>query len=265
MKNRWTIVLCAFFSIQLHAASRIDTIRIVSHDSVPLYMTIYTPSTYTPDSIYPVLYLLHGIHGNHHSWEENAHISLLADSLITDSLITPLVIVMPLCIVYDSIYATDIPHYGRNIRDYFRHIKKGEFEAYFPEIEAYITAHYSVKRYAIAGLSSGGRQAAMISNEGGFSVVGLFSPVLTNNQLPQENIGSIYWIRGGGGDLFYPRARRANRYLNAQQIPHDFRRTKGRHNWNTWRKHIEEFLLFAFASERVNSTIDRCESGLETN
>ncbi len=249
-----SVFLFLLLSTSMSAESRIDTIRILSHDSVPLYMTVYTPPAYTPDSVYPVLYLLHGIHGNHYSWEEKAHVRHLADSLIMDSLIVPLVIVMPLCMVHDTTYATDIPSYFRNMRDFFQHIKKGEFETYFPEIEAYVKAHYAIRTYAIAGLSSGGRQAAMISNRGDFSVVGLFSPVLTNNQLPEENIGCVYWIRGGGGDLFYPRARRANRYLNAQQIPHDFRRTRGRHNWNVWRKYIEEFLLFAFAPERVKSS-----------
>ncbi len=243
--------LLALFAYGLHAESRIDTIRMWGHDSVPLYMTVYTPSTYSADSVHPVLYLLHGIHGNQYAWEEKAHVRHLADSLIADGQIAPLVIVMPLCIVHDSTYATHIPSYCQSMKDYLRHIKRDEFEAYFPEIEAYVGSHYSIEKYAIAGLSSGGRQAAMISNEGGFSVVGLFSPVLSNSQLPQENIGCVYWIRGGGGDFFYPRARQANRYLNAQHIPHDFRRTKGRHNWNTWRRYIEEFLLFAFAPESV--------------
>lgn len=241
-------MLALILSIWL-SASRIDTVRIVAADSTPLYMTVYTPPSYSPDSVYPVLYLLHGIHGNHHSWQEKAHLRELADSLIISGEIRPLVIVMPLCVVHDSTYATHIPSYGRCMGDYLRHTKKGEFETYFPEIEAYIEKHYSVCPYAIAGLSSGGRQAAMISKDGRYAMVGLFSPVLTHDQLPKEDVGCYYWIRGGGGDIFYPRARKANRTLNREQIPHNFSRTRGGHNWNVWRRYIIDFLHFTFAQE----------------
>lgn len=115
--------------ISLCAYGHIDTVRIAAHDSVPLYMTVYTPPCYSPDSIYPVLYLLHGIHGNQYSWEEKGHISTLSDSLITNDSIRPVIIVMPLCIVHDSTYATRIPDYVHCMHDYLHHIKKGEFEA----------------------------------------------------------------------------------------------------------------------------------------
>jgi len=234
--------------ISLLAYGRTDTIRMVAQDSVPLYMTVYTPPCYSPDSVYPVLYLLHGIHGNLYSWEEKGHISTLADSLISNDSIRPLIIVMPLCIVHDTTYATHIPNYVRCMHDYLHHIKKGEFEAYFPEIETYINTHYPVRtsENAIAGLSSGARQAAIISQTDDFAVVGLFSPVLGKHQLPYVETDCIYWIRSGKGDIFYPRARKADRYLNRHGIEHDFCRTDGRHNWHAWCIYIRDFLLFAF-------------------
>lgn len=238
----------------LSAESTLQTIRIAAQDSVPLYMTVYTPPDYHADTVYPVLYLLHGIHGNQNAWEEKAHIRHLADSLIADGAIRPLVIVMPLCIVHDSTYATTLPSYCQSMHDYLHHTKQGEFEAYYPEIETYVETHFSVSSrvhgdghgVSIAGLSSGGRQAARISQLGGFEVVGLFSPVLTKRQLPKEPSATIYWIRGGGRDIFYPRARKANRALNRKHIPHSFRRTSGGHNWNVWRRNIDDFLRFAF-------------------
>ena len=234
--------------VSLNAYARMDTIRIAAHDSVPLYMTVYTPPCYSPDSVYPVLYLLHGIHGNQYSWEEKGHISSLADSLITNDSICPVIIVMPLCIVHDSTYATRIPDYIRCMHDYLHHIKKGEFEVYFPEIKTYIANHYPVRtsRNAIAGLSSGARQAAIISQTDHFAVVGLFSPVLGKHQLPYEKADCVYWIRSGRSDLFYPRARKANRYLNRNGVEHDFEQTSGHHNWKVWRTYIGDFLLFAF-------------------
>lgn len=239
------LLLC-LFALGVQAQSHIDTLRIVAHDSVPLYATVYTPPDYCPDSVYPVLYLLHGIHGNQYSWEQQAHVSETADSLIAHRLISPLVIVMPLCIVHDSTYAYRLPGYCRAMHDYLHHTKRGELEAYFPDIEHYIGTHYGVRPYAIAGLSAGAKQAVGIQRYAHFDIVGLFSPVIRDRDFPTEDCQCVYWIRGGGGDIFYPRARKANRFLTRQHVPHDFRRTKGRHNWNVWTRYFEQFLLYAF-------------------
>lgn len=244
----FALIFCILLSL-----GQIDTIRIEASDSTPLYMTVYTPPCYTRDSVYPMLYLLHGIHGNQYSWEKEAHVRELADSLITGGQIRPLVIVMPLCVVHDTTYVTSIPSVRHCMVDYLWHIKKGEFEMYFHEIEEYIERNYSVYPYAIAGISAGGRQAARISKNGRYVMAGLFSPVLTNDQLPKDSIGCYYWIRGGGGDIFFPRARKANRYLNRKQIPHNFRRTRGGHNWNVWCRYIEDFLLYTFRTHNADA------------
>lgn len=237
--------------------SALHTLRMSAHDSVPLFLSVYTPPAYHADTVYPVLYLLHGIHGNQDAWEEKTHIRHLADSLIAEQIIRPLVIVMPLCIVHDSTYATSLPTYMRSIHDYLHYTRAGEFEPYFPEIEEYVEAHFAVRSrlhgdghgVSIAGLSSGGRQAANISLLGGFEVVGLFSPVLTHRQLPSEPTETTYWISGGNRDIFYLWAHNAHRTLNRKQIPCTFRRTSGGHNWKVWRESIDDFLRFAFPLE----------------
>lgn len=299
-----------------------DTIRIEAHDSIPLYMTVYTPPDYSPDSVYPVLYLLHGIHGNQYAWEKKARISALADSLITDSIICPVLIVMPLCVVHDSTYATHIPCYLRCMHDFLHYTRKESFEPYFPEIEAFVRKRYlpvlqreaekdsmvvvrdsvplgecdsvapaiedsvgmvwqadsvskkidslavpdSVGRDSVAmmtdtvrrsrdcivGISSGGRQAVVISSkmgQGHFAVVGLFSPVLVASQFPEESIGCVYWIRCGKGDIFRNRSSKANTYLERKQMPHDYSRTNGRHNWSVWRRYIADFLVYAYGEK----------------
>ncbi len=289
--------------LSVGAEAHTDTIRMAAHDEHPLYMTVYTPPNYSPDSVYPVLYLLHGIHGNQYAWEKKAHISALADSLINDSVICPVIIVMPLCIVHDTTYAYKVPCYMRCMHDFLHHIRHGEFEPYFPEIEQFVenrylpadtldavlaaafdsllqhlppaqqtifhqlsetieqarclsaaTAPNTIKdlrpknRNCLVGISSGGRQAVQISasTEEQFAVVGLFSPVLIASQFPKESRGCIYWIRCGRGDIFRRRARIANDYLERQQMPHDYSRTNGRHNWSVWRRYIADFLVYAY-------------------
>lgn len=281
---KWTkaiggMVLGLLWTIGVDAHT--DTIRIEAHDSIPLYMTVYTPPDYSPDSVYPVLYLLHGIHGNQYAWEKKAHISALADSLISDSIICPVLIVMPLCVVHDSTYSTRIPCYMRCMHDFLHYTRKESFEPYFPEIEDFVRKQYVPAAYrerktereepeidsmqtdsmalavdtlrrsrdCIVGISSGGRQAVVISSkmgQGHFAVVGLFSPVLVASQFPEESIGCVYWIRCGKGDIFRNRSRKANTYLERKQMPHDYSRTNGRHNWSVWRRYIADFLVYAY-------------------
>ncbi|MBO4529577.1 MAG: hypothetical protein J5767_02960 [Paludibacteraceae bacterium] len=247
MKNNGLITILVILfthAIYAMAGGQIDTIRYENVTSgEPRYLTVYTPPSYHADSVYPVLYLLHGMHGNQYSWEDEAHIAELADSLIQGGIIEPLVIVMPLCVVNDTMTAYQLPSYFKSMHDFNHHIKKGEFEVLFPEIEAYVKAHYSIGgAKKIAGLSSGARQALNLSKQYHFDVVGLFSPVILQHQIPKKSTGAEYWIRCGSRDLFYARSRRINRRFNRYQIPHDFKKTKGRHNWQSWRVYIGEFL-----------------------
>ena len=139
--------------------------------------------------------------------------------------------------------AYQLPSYFKSMHDFNHHIKKGEFEVLFPEIEAYVKAHYSISGSTkIAGLSSGARQALNLSKQYHFDVVGLFSPVILQRQIPKKSFGTEYWIRCGNRDLFYARSRRINRRFNRYHIPHDFKKTKGRHNWQSWRVYIGDFL-----------------------
>lgn len=226
--------------------SHLDTIRFQARDSVPLYMTVYTPPHYCPDSLYPVLYLLHGARGNQFSWEEKAHVCRLVDGLILQQQIRPIIIVMPLCIVHDSTYAYRIPSFCRSMHDYLHHTRHREFEDYFAEIDAFVNNRYRVFTYAIAGLSAGGRQAAIISIQRHFEVIGLFSPVITRYQLPEENNGSLYWIRCGRGDIYYSRSRKAYQYLKRLGFKAEFTSTHGCHTWKVWRQYLPDFLRFTF-------------------
>lgn len=252
VKSLTTLTVALLIHVtHMMASGRIDTIRFVNEkNGEPRYLTVYTPPFYHADSVYPVLYLLHGMHGNQYSWEDEAHITTLTDSLIQEGLIKPLVIVMPLCVVNDTMTAYQLPTYVKSMHDFNHHIKKGEFEALFPEIEAFVKNHYSVGRAMIAGLSSGARQALNLSKQYHFDIVGLFSPVILQRQIPKKSIGTEYWIRCGSRDMFYARSRRINRRFNRYQVSHNFRKTEGRHNWQSWRVYIGEFLQYCFPTNR---------------
>lgn len=237
------------------ADGKIDTIRFVTKRAdKPRFLTVYTPPGYNSEKSYPLLYLLHGMHGNQYSWENEGHISHLADSLINNGIIRPMVIVTPLCIVNDTMRAYHLPTYLKSGYDFNVHVRRREFEKIFPEIDEYVKQHYSVDRSMIAGLSSGGRQALMLNKKHHFEVVGLFSPVIMQYHVPKRNVGTTYWMRCGAYDMFVLRSLKAHHKLNRKKIPHDFKITRGGHGWNSWRRHIEEFLMCNFPCVEMGKT-----------
>ena len=140
------------------AAGKVETIEYDSKTvGIKRKMVIYTPTGYSRDQRYPVLYLLHGIGDTQAGWtRERAQVIL--DNLIADKLAGPMIVVMP----YGRASATPLP---RNIFD------RGEFATYanfenelLRDIIPYIESHYSAKpdreSRGAGGALDGGRPVA---------------------------------------------------------------------------------------------------------
>ena len=56
---------------------------------------IYTPPGFSKEKKYPVLYLLHGIGGDHKEWLNGGQPQVIFDILYADKKIEPMVVVMP--------------------------------------------------------------------------------------------------------------------------------------------------------------------------
>jgi len=232
------------------AGGSYSSVRFCSETECNCYFTIYLPEGYSDSVAYPVLYLLHGIHGNQTTWQAQGHVQQVADSLIAAGQMRPTVIVMPLCLLKDTAQALDISSYMHCMRVFLKSTRKGEFETLFPSIDEYVTEHYSVSTRredrAVAGISAGGRQAASLSLDSSYATIGLFSPVVQNKQLPDGDNGSVYWIRCGHSDMFYKRTARALNHFDRRGVVYDYEPTEGQHNWKSWRRYIVDFLPFAF-------------------
>lgn len=63
--------------------------------SDPRLSDIYLPPGYTPDQIYPVLYLLHGFWGSPGSFVHGLHFATAADTQIAEGAAAPFIAVMP--------------------------------------------------------------------------------------------------------------------------------------------------------------------------
>src|SRR5262249_21675050 len=57
--------------------------------------TVYTPPSYSKDSKYPVLYLLHGAGDDETGWTKKGAADVILDNLYADKKLVPMIVVMP--------------------------------------------------------------------------------------------------------------------------------------------------------------------------
>lgn len=238
-------------------ASRIDTIIFRGDSSHVLQrVCVYTPDNYRAEGqAYPLVYLLHGIHGNHYSWLRDGNVHYTLDSLIRHEIIRPMVVAMPYCQRFDTSHV-DEPKSLVHCLFHYGSILRGEFEQTFFEIDEYVQGHYNVDsartQRAIAGLSCGARQAAKIAKSGRYETVGLFCPVINLRQRPDSEIEPAhYWIGVTEGDVFLYKGRRFSLGCKKRGIPVTLYQDKGSHNWKAWRRMLNIFLETYFPAQNT--------------
>ena len=156
----------------------------------------------------------------------------------------PMMIVMPDCnkwpfkerpISHGNLWKC-VTHYGKLAREH-------EIEHALSDLIDMIDTTYHVSTCAIAGLSDGARMAANVANTRPDRIrsVGLFSPVLRKDQLPETD--SInYCIYVGQNDMFFASGDRFRRRLSKAGYPYQWTVFPGHHNWKMWRKCLSDFL-----------------------
>jgi S-formylglutathione hydrolase FrmB len=110
--------------------------------------SVYFPESYhTSTREYPVMYLFHGMTGDHNDWINLGEVQRIAGSAIADGNAPEMIIIMPDGL-YDAFY---INNYDGSIRweDFFH-------EEFMPEIESRYRITTQRNGRAIAGLSMGG-------------------------------------------------------------------------------------------------------------
>ena len=217
-----------------------NIIEIAAEDGLPS-MSVYYPTEHCPDGGFPILYLFHGIRGNHMAWVRNGRVREVVDSLIDADAIEPIIIVMPYCFTRTREDQTN------HIFTRYDDLVKRRFEQQFPALMARVEATFPIaqdysKRF-IAGLSSGARQALNLADTARCSVVGLLSPVLARSEYPTPKPQiPIYWIATGNGDAFRAETKHFARYLDEQGMPYQLEYVEGKHNWQVWAPVLPEFL-----------------------
>lgn len=249
------IIALWLFPFALMAKGHIEYVEMPTKSALnnrPLM--VYVPQDYYDDDdqdiTYPVLFLLHGLHGDETSWTRKGDLFTSIDSVIDNDIIRPCIIIMPNTNGGKYIWRAEehslfycVMHYGET--------KRNNFVDYFSEIMNYAAKHYRISNqcedHALAGLSNGGRKAAELAilNPMYFGYVGLFSPVLSKQQVPDRPI-SDYYISIGVSDLLAANGRRFHKNMDKKGIPHTFCELEGGHDWPRWKQDILDFLEYAF-------------------
>lgn len=242
------IILC-FPAIQARPSGNIATPPEVvhsywycRHEKTFRRVDIYVPEA--ADEPLPVLYLLHGINGYEGSWQDKGGAIDTLRNMIADGRCKPMILVMPDCnkwpfkerpVSHGNLWKC-LMHYGRLSREH-------ELEQSISDLMDMIDTTYCVSSCAVAGLSDGGRIAANVANLRPDRVrqVGLFSPVLHKDQLPNDST-RIYSVYVGKEDIFAPSGKRFHRRMKRAHYTHRYIVMKGNHNWKMWRRCLSHFL-----------------------
>lgn len=202
---------------------------------------VYTPPKYQQDqtATYPTLYLLHGSGGGDEtSWTREGHAHVILDELIADENIDPMVLVMVR---------------GTDMYEEQELFIRSVVEELIPAIEGGFRTIRDPDYRAIAGLSMGGRQSAVIAfrHLSMFTYIGGFSPSGTIRgmgfQDGQEDAINkhikLFWIACGIEDEYvWESVQQVHQQFSEIGVRHEFVSHPGNHTWPSWR-----FDLYTFA------------------
>ncbi len=211
--------------------------------------SIYLPPGYnTSDIEYPVLYLLHGIGGNHRDWVINGMAATM-NQLITKKTIREIIVVMP--DGRDAFYCNN--YNGKNFRyeDFFT----GEF---IPEIESRYKIKSNRQARAIAGLSMGGYGTTFNAFKhpelfcAAYAMSAAFdlgssapdSRAIVDEKKSNNFTLPAYAMECGTEDFLFSSNQSFHQFLTQKNVDHKYTIRSGTHDWNFWNTCLPKALSF---------------------
>jgi enterochelin esterase-like enzyme len=235
---------------------------------------VYTPPDYetNPKKKYPVLFLLHGMGENERGWTLQGHLSFIMDNLIADRKATQMIVVMdngiataknipaaPAVVAGAQSPGAGMPA-NRNSA-----LEEVYVKEILPSVESFYRTKPGRENCAMAGLSMGGGQTAMIglNHLELFSSFGFFSSGITANALADTKTAykgafadaasfnkkvKVFWFGAGTAETAL-----LNRHADVKKkladlgIKSTFYESQGTaHEWHTWRRCLNEFAPLLF-------------------
>lgn len=243
MKKR-VILLCSLFVLLLAACTapqnynRVGTVVADTIAGVPC--CVYLPYQYAErvqrdHTVFPVLYLQHGMYGNENDWPTQGRLLPILDSLLQRGEIIEQVIIMP-----DN--CPGRPTWEEEKDNATNGRWEGNFAAFMAECESRYSISRESEHRAIAGLSMGGYHTMMVSSvlDGQFRYVGMFSAATFQHRMPSPP--ALLWIAIGRDDFLYDSLQDYRRWLDLNHREYTYYESTGGHTWPNWQDYLIRFL-----------------------
>ena len=209
---------------------------------------VYTPPDYSPETKYPVLYLLHGIGGNEEEWRKGGKPEIILDNLLADQKAVPMIVVLP------NGRARPNDRAEGNVMAAAPAFAKFEADL-LNDLIPFIDARYSTRSdresRAIAGFSMGGGQALNfgLGNLDTFAWIGAFSSApntkppadLVPDPAKASRLVKLLWISCGDQDGLIFIGQRTHAYLKEKNVPHLWHVASGGHDFKVWSDDLYQF------------------------
>lgn len=216
---------------------------------------LYLPAEYhqSPERDYPVLYLQHGYGENETVWVTQGKLNFLLDNLIAQQKAVPMIVVM----CCGMMVSQDGTHSAYDRFDRFL------LHDVIPHVKARYRIRSDRESNAMAGLSMGSIQTSrtVLLNPEMFKYMGLFSgffaDILSGNSdhlAPQwisrfKEAGIHFYRAIGAEDPYYADFEADSCFIAENNISCDTFIFSGGHEWNVWRKCLEEFVQYIFTGD----------------
>ena len=211
---------------------------------------VYLPPGYGAGQKYPVLYLLHGLAGNHDEWRGYVHAHTIVDNLIADGKAVPMIVVMP----NGRALADDRPPHElytpQNVAG-FAKFERDLLDCLIPAIQVKYSIRADREHRALAGLSMGGGQALNFGfgHLDTFAWLGGFSTA-PNTRPPAELAPDpatarkelkLLYLSCGNKDGLLNVSQGIHVYLKQHDVPHIWNVDGFGHDRETWSNNLYHF------------------------
>lgn len=218
-------------------------------------VTVYLPPKYDSNKKYPVLYLLHGIGGDHQEWMQGVP-NIIMDNLYAQNKAVPMIIVMP----NGRALPNDKPEgnvYSPEMQQGFVNFEKDLLVDLIPFIEGKFSTYTDKNHRAIAGLSMGGGQSLNfgLGNLDKFAFVGGFSSA-PNTKTPEQLIpdvaktkaeNKLLWMVCGSRDGLMYNSSRLKAFCDENGVPCTLINfPEGQHDFVVWKYGLYNFSQLIF-------------------
>lgn len=217
--------------------------------------TVYLPPQYDKTKKYPVLYLLHGIGGDHKEWMLGVP-NVIMDNLIAQKKAEPMIIVMPNGrALKDDRVRGNI--YGPDMVRGFEAFERDLIDNLIPFVQGKYSTYTDKEHRALAGLSMGGGQSLNfgLGNLDTFAYVGGFSSA-PNTRQPEQLIpdvektkkeNKLLWMVCGSADGLMFNSSRLKAFCDKNGVPCTLiQYPEGKHDFVVWKYGLYNFAQLIF-------------------